>query len=324
MTDSSIAQKNWELENNITTVDPDQDSLYFYDAAQQRAIGSERPWKSDPHYYSKVTHARSGGNIEVMGLMQGKVIGDTMIVMDAFALPVEGTETRVSAQDQAYEYMVAYMEKIKEVGRLENVIGWYHSHPGYGCWLSGIDVSTQMLNQKHQEPFVAVVIDPNRTMSAGKVDIGAFRTYPEGYKAPEENPSEYQSIPLNKIEDFGVHARSYYPLEVSHFKSTLDTQLLELLWNKYWVNTLSQSPLLTNREYSTLQISDLAQKLEQAESGLASRMGSYFGDRRKNEESQLSKVTKDSTKITVEAAHGLISQVLKHLVFNQTRHETHP
>jgi COP9 signalosome complex subunit 5 len=39
-----------------------------------------------------------------------------MIVMDAFALPVEGTETRVSAQDQAYEYMVAYMEKIKEVG----------------------------------------------------------------------------------------------------------------------------------------------------------------------------------------------------------------
>lgn len=63
----------------------------------------------------QVTHARSGGNIEVMGLMQGKVIGDTMIVMDAFALPVEGTETRVSAQDQAYEYMVAYMEKIKEV-----------------------------------------------------------------------------------------------------------------------------------------------------------------------------------------------------------------
>ena len=42
--------------------------------------------------------------------------------------------------------------------RLENVIGWYHSHPGYGCWLSGIDVSTQMLNQQFQEPFVAIVV----------------------------------------------------------------------------------------------------------------------------------------------------------------------
>ena len=45
-----------------------------------------------------------------------------------------------------------------QVGRLENAIGWYHSHPGYGCWLSGIDVNTQMLNQQFQEPFVAIVV----------------------------------------------------------------------------------------------------------------------------------------------------------------------
>jgi COP9 signalosome complex subunit 5 len=94
---------------------------------------------------------------------------------------------------------------LEQVGRLENVVGWYHSHPGYGCWLSGIDVSTQMLNQTYQEPFLAVVIDPTRTVSAGKVEIGAFRTYPQGYKPPDEPPSEYQTIPLNKIEDFGVH-----------------------------------------------------------------------------------------------------------------------
>ena len=45
-----------------------------------------------------------------------------------------------------------------QVGRLENAIGWYHSHPGYGCWLSGIDVGTQMVNQQFQEPFVAIVV----------------------------------------------------------------------------------------------------------------------------------------------------------------------
>jgi hypothetical protein len=33
------------------------------------------------------------------------------------------------------------------------------------------------------------------------------RTYPEGYKPPDEGPSEYQTIPLSKIEDFGVHAK---------------------------------------------------------------------------------------------------------------------
>lgn len=62
-----------------------------------------------------VVHARSGGTIEVMGLMQGKTDGDTIIIMDAFALPVEGTETRVNAQADAYEYMVQYSQTNKQV-----------------------------------------------------------------------------------------------------------------------------------------------------------------------------------------------------------------
>ena len=53
---------------------------------------------------------------------------------------------------------IIYSPRILQVGRLENAIGWYHSHPGYGCWLSGIDVNTQMNNQKFTDPFVAVVV----------------------------------------------------------------------------------------------------------------------------------------------------------------------
>ncbi|KAI8812795.1 JAB1/Mov34/MPN/PAD-1 ubiquitin protease-domain-containing protein [Cladochytrium replicatum] len=328
---ASSAQKRFELENNVKTIDPSQDLIYKYDNAEQQSILSAKPWTSDVHHYKKVQisavalikmvmHARSGGNIEVMGIMQGKVIGDTMIVMDAFALPVEGTETRVNAQAEGYEYMVEYMLNIKEVGRMENAIGWYHSHPGYGCWLSGIDVSTQMLNQQFQEPFCAIVIDPNRTISAGKVELGAFRTYPAGYTPPDEGVSEYQSIPLSKIEDFGVHSKKYYQLEVSYFKSTLDTNLLELLWHKYWVNTLSSSPLITNREYNARQMMDLAEKVEQAEAGISQNRfgggGSFFSEKKKGEESLLSKVAKDSNKITVEAAHGLMTQVLKNSLFN--------
>ncbi|KAI8929080.1 JAB1/Mov34/MPN/PAD-1 ubiquitin protease-domain-containing protein, partial [Entophlyctis helioformis] len=320
---ADIARKRFELENNIKEVNA-ADDIFHYNAEEQKEVQSARPWTKDPNFFKKVrisavalvkmvTHARSGGNIEVMGVMQGKVMGDTMVIMDAFALPVEGTETRVNAQAQGYEYMVEYMTKIKEVGRLENAIGWYHSHPGYGCWLSGIDVSTQMLNQKYQEPFVAVVIDPNRTISAGKVEIGAFRTYPEDYKPSDGGRSEYQSIPLDKIEDFGVHANQYYPLDVSFFKSTLDNKLLELLWNKYWVNTLSSTRLITNREYRSLQIKDLAEKIEQSESAINARLR---GDKPKGDDEPTLKLARDSTQISMEATHGLISQVLKDILFN--------
>lgn len=71
------------------------------------------------------------------------------------------------------------------------------------------------------------------------------RTHRQNYTPPNAQESEYQSIPLNKIEDFGVHSSRYYPLEISHFKSAMDAQLLESLWNKYWVMTLSQSPLIS-------------------------------------------------------------------------------
>ena len=35
----------------------------------------------------QLMHARKGGNLEVMGLLQGKLVDDTMIIMDVYALP---------------------------------------------------------------------------------------------------------------------------------------------------------------------------------------------------------------------------------------------
>lgn len=32
---------------------------------------------------------------------------------------------------------------LKQTGRKEEVVGWYHSHPGFGCWLSSVDMNTQ-------------------------------------------------------------------------------------------------------------------------------------------------------------------------------------
>lgn len=150
---TTIAKKTWEMSNNIMEISSGEE-IYKYNREEQQQIQSQRPWSKDPNYFKKikisalallkmVMHARSGGKLEIMGLLLGKVDGNTLLVMDSFALPVEGTETRVNAQAQAYEYMATYIEKAKEVGRLENAIGWYHSHPGYGCWLSGIDVATQ-------------------------------------------------------------------------------------------------------------------------------------------------------------------------------------
>ncbi|KAJ1502762.1 hypothetical protein HMI54_001302 [Coelomomyces lativittatus] len=272
--DLALSLKQWLLENKVCEFDP-QHSFYVHDPVALAQLRKEEPWTKDPHYFKHVyisamalikmvIHARSGGALEIMGLVQGKVMPQAMVVMDAYALPVEGTETRVNAHQDAYEYMVQYQSTSEELGRVENVLGWYHSHPGYGCWLSGVDVSTQISNQTYQEPFLAIVIDPNRTVSSGRVDIGAFRTFPESYVVGTDPlPNDYPSIPLNKIEDFGVHANQYYSLSITIFKSPLDTPILDLLWQRHWVNLLSQSPLQSNQPYLLGQMKEVVTKLKQ-------------------------------------------------------------
>ncbi|KAF3586878.1 hypothetical protein F2Q69_00027356 [Brassica cretica] len=121
---------------------------------------------------------------------------------------------------------------------------------------------------------------------------------------------------------FASSVADYYSLDITYFKSSLDSHLLDLLWNKYWVNTLSSSPLLGNGDYVAGQISDLAEKLEQAESQLAhSRFGGIPASlhRKKEDEPPLAKITRDSAKITVEQVHGLMSQVIKDILFNSAR-----
>ncbi|KAJ2792495.1 COP9 signalosome catalytic subunit rri1 [Coemansia linderi] len=317
--DSADALRLFELDNNVVPLSTSDEKVYCYDGRLQRDQLDKRPWRTDPRYYRKVEissialvkmvmHARSGGDIEVMGLMLGKVVGQTMVVLDAFALPVEGTETRVNAHHESYEYMVQYLEQCQAAGREEPVIGWYHSHPGYGCWLSGIDVETQMLNQKFQEPFLAVVIDPKRTMSAGKVDLGAFRSFPEGHtaaKSQETDSDGFQSVPLNKIEDFGVHADKYYPLEVGYFKSSLDQRLMERLWRKHWVTTLSQSPLITNGEFTTLKMLELAEKIN-----------IFSKDAKRNVSS--GQIIRESDAIAEEVSQGYASNMIKRRLFGGT------
>lgn len=331
---ASTARRTFDLSNNVRVTSGEDDQRYFYDDDEQTRLRATKPWAQDPHWFKDVhisavalikmaMHARSGGSIEVMGSMQGKIADRAFIVVDVFPLPVEGTETRVNAGQEGSEFLVRYSTECGRVARKENIVGWYHSHPGYGCWLSGIDVQTQSTHQLYEDPFLAIVVDPVRTISAGKVDLGAFRTYPAQYKPRDEGPSEYQTIPINKIEDFGVHCKSYYPLDVSYFKSSLDASLLDLLWNKYWARALSTSPLVQSKDYVVGQLSDLGRKIDQAELQLEKagprNRGGYYLDKKSSggkNDGQFEQISKDAQKCCSEHMQSLMSMYVKNAIFS--------
>lgn len=46
-----------------------------------------------------------------------------------------GNSVSVEAVDPVYQTVM--LDQLKRTGRPEMVVGWYHSHPGFGCWFSG-------------------------------------------------------------------------------------------------------------------------------------------------------------------------------------------
>lgn len=68
------------------------------------------------------------------------------------------------------------LDMLRQTGRPEMVVGWYHSHPGFGCWLSGVDINTQQSFEALSERAVAVVVDPIQSVKGRGASIEVFPT----------------------------------------------------------------------------------------------------------------------------------------------------
>ena len=90
-------------------------------------------------------HGRAGVPMEVMGLLLGTIVDDyTVSVVDVFAMPQSGTGVSVEAVDPVFQTKM--LDMLKQTGRSEVVVGWYHSHPGFGCWLSSVDINLSLIH----------------------------------------------------------------------------------------------------------------------------------------------------------------------------------
>jgi proteasome lid subunit RPN8/RPN11 len=117
------------------------------------------------------------GSREVGGLLISMLQDDQLIIRRAIRA-CEGSTVEVDISRDA----PALFESLYEQGSLreekgEFIGGWYHSHPGYGVFLSMTDRETQWnCFQRRNGYSVALVVDP----SLRKSDcIGAFRVRPD-------------------------------------------------------------------------------------------------------------------------------------------------
>ncbi|KAK3067698.1 multicatalytic endopeptidase [Teratosphaeriaceae sp. CCFEE 6253] len=187
-------------------------------------------------------HGRAGVPMEVMGLMLGEFVDDyTVRVVDVFAMPQSGTGVSVEAVDPVFQTKM--MDMLRQTGRPETVVGWYHSHPGFGCWLSSVDINTQQSFEQLTPRAVAVVIDPIQSVK-GKVVIDAFRLInPQTLmlgQEPRQTTSNLGHLNKPSIQAL-IHGlnRHYYSIGIGYRKSALEEGMLMNLHKTVWTAALT-------------------------------------------------------------------------------------
>merc|ERR1719385_483210 len=180
--------------------------------------------------------------MEVMGLMLGEFVDEyTVRVIDVFAMPQSGTGVSVEAVDPVFQAKM--LDMLKQTGRPEMVVGWYHSHPGFGCWLSGVDINTQQSFEALSDRAVAVVVDPIQSVK-GKVVIDAFRLINPNMMVLGQEPRQTTSV-LGHLQKPSIQAlihglnRHYYSIAINYRKNELEQRMLMNL-NKQTVGEMLQ------------------------------------------------------------------------------------
>jgi len=134
------------------------------------------------------------------------------------------------------------LEMLKQTGRPEMVVGWYHSHPGFGCWLSGVDINTQQSFEALSDRAVAVVVDPVQSVK-GKVVIDAFRLINPQNMVLGQEPRQTTSV-LGHLQKPSIQAiihglnRHYYSIPINFKKNKLEQQMLMNLHKSNWSDGL--------------------------------------------------------------------------------------
>jgi len=137
-------------------------------------VSSEVLKKAGAHFTGQSQHG-----LEAMGLLAGeprKHEGkEYTFVEEYFTAKNNASSVSVRFSDSAFADLVKQYREHNKI-----IVGWMHSHPGYGCFMSHTDLATQ--EKYFPEPFhVALVADPTKT-EQGRMVFRAYKASGKNYQ----------------------------------------------------------------------------------------------------------------------------------------------
>jgi proteasome lid subunit RPN8/RPN11 len=118
---------------------------------------------------------------EAIGLLDGKMEKPGEIVIRKIFFVTTGEEYSVAFSDQDFQVFE----------HTEFCVGWWHSHPGFGLFLSSTDIKTHIFSFQITRPHsVALVVDPTKLDINGLAEHRFYQV--EGNS--EDNNFDYSEV----------------------------------------------------------------------------------------------------------------------------------
>ena len=163
---------------------------------------------------------------EVIGWLVGSVDEETITVHQAIPM-TSGNSIFVEMTD--YSIIPQIVEEAEKINAV--IVGWFHSHPSFGFFLSSVDIRTQRNQQSLFDNAIALVCDPTK-ISTVEPGIHGYQVFMESHRFREyrelditvEVQESYPDLLTEMLLEAGI-TRSYE--EVIAYEDLADLYTLE-------------------------------------------------------------------------------------------------
>lgn len=129
-------------------------------AYRKRSVKGVSIFVSEEALNNMIHHAEEVDSKEIMGLMMGITYNDEegnySIVSGIATSGLDSDDVSVRFNRESLEELFESLDSFEN----EVIVGWYHSHPGFGSYLSDTDIKTHK-GIFGEESGYAIVIDPS-------------------------------------------------------------------------------------------------------------------------------------------------------------------
>jgi proteasome lid subunit RPN8/RPN11 len=132
--------------------------------------------------------------VECMGFLVGDVTEEGVEINDAIPM-VHGNLVEVEFKDEHYSKADEINQSLTDKNW---IVGWYHTHPGHGLFLSAVDKINHAGYQSLNPNAVALVFDPSNFSDKSK-----FKEYIRIFRL--DDPDKREASEFAEISDIKIH-----------------------------------------------------------------------------------------------------------------------